>query len=178
MRCYLLNTRGFIIPLTCVLLLASGSSVTRAQTRTFTQANVDYVLQLPSARWRAIERPDSVHQHTEFIYADGSGGRLRIRKEAVEEGVTPIEQARRDRERILRYLPGYVADKEESFAGRLSGITFSYEYVIGGSRWPGGIYYLQADNRTIYTLRFTGMSERLLRIRNQTDFIARSFHLK
>jgi hypothetical protein len=42
----------------------------------------------------------------------------------------------------------------------------------------GRIYYLQIDNRTIYTLRFTGLRDKLMRIRNQTDLIARSFRLK
>jgi hypothetical protein len=42
----------------------------------------------------------------------------------------------------------------------------------------GRIYYLQADNRTIYALRFTGLRDRLARIRNQTDLIGRSFKLK
>jgi hypothetical protein len=42
----------------------------------------------------------------------------------------------------------------------------------------GRLYYLQADNRTVYALRFTGLRDRLLQIRNQTDSIARSFRLK
>ena len=41
----------------------------------------------------------------------------------------------------------------------------------------GRIYYLQTDNRTIYALRFSGLRDRLPRIRNQTDLIARSFKL-
>ena len=35
-----------------------------------------------------------------------------------------------------------------------------------------------ADNHTLYALRFTGMRDKLARIRNQTDLIARSFKLK
>ena len=42
----------------------------------------------------------------------------------------------------------------------------------------GRTYYLQADSRTVYTLRFTGLRDKLIRIRNQTDQIARSFRLK
>ena len=41
----------------------------------------------------------------------------------------------------------------------------------------GRVYYLQADNRTVYTLHFTGARDKLLRIRNQTDAISRSFRL-
>jgi len=42
----------------------------------------------------------------------------------------------------------------------------------------GRTYYLQADNRTIYSLRFTGLRDKISRIRNQTDLIARTFKLK
>ena len=42
----------------------------------------------------------------------------------------------------------------------------------------GRIYYLQADNRTIYALRFTGLRDKISRIRNQTDLIARTFKIK
>ncbi len=42
----------------------------------------------------------------------------------------------------------------------------------------GRIYYLQADNRTVYALHFTARAERLQAIRNQTDAITRSFRLK
>ncbi len=41
---------------------------------------------------------------------------------------------------------------------------------------PG--FVVQADNRTIYALRFSGLRDKLTRIRNQTDLIARSFKLK
>jgi len=68
--------------------------------------------------------------------------------------------------------------KEESFSGRLNGVTVSYEFVKTGKPMMGRIYYLQADNRTIYALRFTGLRDKLARIRNQTDLIARSFKLK
>ena len=42
----------------------------------------------------------------------------------------------------------------------------------------GRVYYLQADNRTIYALRFSGLRDKLSRIRNQTDLIARTFKIK
>ena len=54
----------------------------------------------------------------------------------------------------------------------------SYEYVRGGKTMLGRIYYLTGDNRTIYALRFTGLRDKLSRIRNQTDLIARTFKLK
>ena len=78
----------------------------------------------------------------------------------------------------VRFLPGYVDGKIEPFAGRLTGWTASYEYSQAGKPMGGRTYYLQADARTIYALRFTGMRDKLSRIRNQTDQIARSFKLK
>ena len=96
----------------------------------------------------------------------------------VEANTSLSEHARREADLKLRYLPGYVGGKEERFAGRLSGITVSYEYTNAGKAMAGRIYYLQADNRTVYALHFTARAERLHTIRNQTDAITRSFRLK
>jgi hypothetical protein len=119
-----------------------------------------------------------LHEHAEFIYGDRNDGYLRIRKEVVDAGTTPSNISQRDQEQKLHFQTGYVEGKEEKFAGRLNGVTFAYEYTAGGKAMAGRIYYLQADNRTIYALRFTGLRDRLALIRNQTDSIARSFRLK
>ncbi len=169
--------RRFTIFLTCTLVFCS-IALAGAQTQNFKSEAIEYTLELPSATWRATARPDSVHQHVEFVNGDRNDGYLRIRKEVVEAGTGPSDLANRDQDQKLRFLPGYVEGKEEPFAGRLKGITASYEYSSAGKPMVGRIYYLQADNRTIYTLHFTGMRDKLLRLRNQTDFIARSFTLK
>jgi hypothetical protein len=96
----------------------------------------------------------------------------------VEAGTTASELARRDQDLKLRFLPGFVEGKQETFNGRLDGVTISYEFVRTGKPMLGRTYYLQADNRTIYALRFTGLRDKLSRIRNQTDLIARTFKLK
>ena len=96
----------------------------------------------------------------------------------VDAGTSPSDVARRDRDQKFRFHPGFVEGKEESFSGRLSGVTVSYEFIKTGKPMIGRIYYLQADNRTVYALRFTGLRDKLARIRNQTDLIARSFKLK
>jgi hypothetical protein len=103
---------------------------------------------------------------------------LQIRKEVVDAGTTASDIARRDREQKFRFHPGFVEGKEESFSGRLNGVTVSYEFIKTGKPMLGRIYYLQGDNRTVYALRFTGLRDKLARIRNQTDLIARSFKLK
>jgi hypothetical protein len=161
-----------------VLSIVSAALALAAQTQTYSSENVDYTLELPSSAWRVVQEADSVHQHTEFIYGDRTEGYLKIRREVVDEGTTASDLAKRDQEQKLRFIPGYVEGKEERFAGRLSGVTISYEFTSGGKPMAGRTYYLQADNRTIYALRFTALRDKLSRIRNQTDLIARSFQTK
>ena len=151
---------------------------TGAQAHSYTSPKVDYIVDFPSPTWRLTDEPDEVHQHAEFVYGDRNDGYLRIRKETLEEGLTIREFARRDQEQKVHFLPGYVDGKEENFPARLSGVTISYEFTQAGKPMTGRTYYLQADDRTVYALRFTGMRDKLSRIRNQTDQIARTFKLK
>ena len=149
-----------------------------AQEHTYSSPKVNYAVDFPSAAWRLVDEPDDVHQHAEFVYGDRNDGYLRIRKETLEEGLTIKDFAHRDQDQKERFRPGYVDGKEEGFSGRLSGVTMSYEFTQAGKPMAGRSYYLQGDSRTVYVLRFTGMRDKLLRIRNQTDLIARSLRLK
>lgn len=144
----------------------------------YSHEKVDYTFELPSTNWKAILEPDAAHEHPEFVYGDRLDGFLTIRKETVDAGTTASELARRDQDLKLRFLPGFVEGKEERFNGRLDGVTISYEFVRTGKPMLGRTYYLQVDNRTIYALRFTGLRDKLSRIRNQTDLIARTFKTK
>ena len=144
----------------------------------YSHDKVDYTFELPSTAWKSIVDPDAAHEHPEFVYGDRLDGYLTIRKEIVDPGTTPGELASRDQDLKLRYLPGFVEGRQEPFNGRLDGITMSYEFVRTGKPMLGRTYYLQVDNRTIYALRFTGLKDKLARIRNQTDLIARSFKIK
>jgi hypothetical protein len=163
-------------PLFALLLLTAAFSMAAAQ-QVYTNDQVEYVLELPSPQWRVLSEPDA-HERAEFVYGDRLEGYLRIRKEAVDAGTTPPDLARRDLDQKLRFLPGFVEGKEEKFSGRLNGVTTTFEFIKTGKQMMGRVYYLQADNRTIYALRFTGLRDKLARIRNQTDQIARSFRLK
>jgi|ERR1044071_621712 hypothetical protein len=165
----------FFLALASMLALAS---VLATAQQTYTSDHAGYSLELPSEKWRVTQEPDSLHEHAEFIYGDRNDGYLRIRKDVVEAGATAADISQRDKDQKLKFQTGYVEGKEEKFAGRLNGVTFSYEYTAGGKAMAGRLYYLQADNRTVYALRFTGLRDRLLQIRNQTDSIARSFRLK
>jgi hypothetical protein len=164
--------------LIAVLLLITGICSLAAAQESYTNEQIDYTIELPSPIWRVISEPDAAHEHAEFVNGDRLDGHLQIRKEVVDAGTTPSDLARRDMDQKLRFLPGFVEGKEESFKGRLNGVTVSYEFVKTAKPMMGRIYYLQADNRTIYALRFTGLRDKLARIRNQTDLIARSFKLK
>jgi len=171
--------RRLTILITCALILALPALAQEEEgAQKYTKERLEYSLELPNAKWRALTRPDSAHNHTEFIYGDRSDGLLRIRKEVVDAGTTASELSRRDHDLKLRFQPGYVEGKQEKFTGRINGVTSSYEYTGGGKAMIGRIYYLQADNRTIYVLHFTGARSILTLLRNQTDLMARSFQLK
>ena len=159
-----------------VLVGLMGSTVLAQQL--YTSDKVDYSFDLPSSTWRVIAEPDAAHEHTEFVYGDRLEGYLQIRKEVVDAATKPSDVARRDLDQKLRFLPGFVEGKQEPFNGRLDGVTVSYEFIKNAKPMVGRVYYLQADNRTIYALRFSGLRDKLSRIRNQTDLIARSFKVK
>jgi hypothetical protein len=160
-----------------LVLLGLMASVAFAQ-QVYTHDRLEYTFELPSAPWRSISEPDSGHQNMEFVFGDRVDGLLQIRKEVVDAGTTPEALARREADLKLRYLPGFVEGKLEPFNGRLDGVVLSYEFIKTGKPMLGRVYYLQADSRTIYGLRFSGLKDKLGRIRNQTDVIARTFKLK
>ena len=153
---------------------AAPRQIANTQQQTYTSPKIGYSVDFPSPTWRLVDEPDELNQHTEFVYGDRVDGYLRIRKESLDQGMTIGDFAHRDQDQKNRYLPGYVDGKEEPFSGRLSGITSSYEFTASGKPMAGRTYYLLADPRTVYVLRFTGLRDKLLRIRNQTDSIARS----
>lgn len=171
------SSLGFFLFLAVVGLAVFGPS-SIAQSHSYTSSKVEYIVEFPSPLWRLVDEPNEVHQHAEFVFGDRNDGYLRIRKEALDEGLSVREFARRDQEQKVRFLPAYVDGKEETFAGRMSGVTISYEFTQAGRPMAGRTYYLQADGRTVYALRFTGMRDKISRIRNQTDQIARTFKLK
>ena len=103
---------------------------------------------------------------------------LKAGRTPLPEGSSIAEFARQDQEQKEHFRLGYIDGKGESFPGRLNGYTISYEFTLAGKPMAGRTYYLRADDHTIYALRFTGARDKLGRIRNQTDQIARTFKLK
>jgi hypothetical protein len=170
------RTKMFLVGALALLALAAASASAQ---ESYTSESDDYSLELPTQVWKAVPRPDNEHKHLEFINGDRSDGYLRIRKEVVEPNTSLSDFARNDQETKLRFMSGFVASgKEERFSGRINGIVIGYEYTSAGKPMAGRIYYLQADPRTIYVLHFTGLRDKLQRIQNQTDAIARSFRTK
>ena len=149
------------------------------QTQPYTVRTGEYVLDLPSAQWRAltVSGADSAR---DFIFSeDNSIVRLRIRREIVRyEGVSTTDVAERQRRLDRSSKRGYVTGTVESFQGALSGTKYSYEYVTAGKPMARLVYYLLATKRTIYRIEFSGSPKMLLDLANHTQSIARSFRLK
>jgi opacity protein-like surface antigen len=173
-----MRRRKILLAAALLVICGAAAATASAQDESYTSSTDEYVVELPSRTWKAMPRADTVHSHTEFVYGERSDGFLQIRKEVLDAGAGLSDLARGEQDMKLRYRPGFVGGKEERFSGRLSGIVSTYEYTSAGRPMAGRIYYLKADGRTVYVLHFTGRSERLQRIVNQTDAIARSFRLK
>ena len=161
-----------------LIFLALLPSAAQGQRRSYTNPNLDYVLDLPSAEWRVIKVPGVAHDSTEFRYGQKSPVQLRIRREFVDEGVSPADLVQRKQRFDRVSLRGYIKSKVEPFEGRLSGSKYAYEYVTAGKPTAVLIYYLHVNNRFIYRLEFVGSSNDLQALAEQTDFIAQSFRMK
>lgn len=136
----------------------------------------NFSFELPSATWRVISPKDD--PEAELIYGDRNDGFLEIRKISVTGGATLAEVIDREQNRKLQFVPDFVNGKEENFKGNLSGKAVNYEFTKSGNPMIGRAYFLQADDKTVYVLRFTGSRDKLRLIRNQTDSIVRTFKLK
>lgn len=148
------------------------------QTRTYTAAHLDYVLVLPSAHWHAVNVPGVAHDSTQFRYDNHGTVHLRVRRELAPENLSAADVIERQQTLDRSSLRGYVKEKVEPIAGRLTGARYAYEYVTEGKPTARVTYYLAANKRLIYRLEFAGSPELLRSISDQTDFIARSFRLK
>lgn len=148
-----------------------------AQPETFSDPNAEYVFDLPEPTWKMTVKPSAISPNVEYVYGDRRDGHFEIRKLTVKPGEM-LSDTIREEEIKLQFLPGYVAGKEENFQGAMSGRVFNYEYVRSGREMSGRHYFLKADDKTVYVVRFTGYRDKLRSIRNQTDSIARTFKLK
>ena len=165
-----LNKFSFIFVIFAGLLMSVQMF---AQNTTFSDANVEYTFEIPQANWLMTNKSPNV----EYVYGDKKDGHFEVRKLAIKPGST-MSDTIRDEEQKLQFLPGYVAGKEENFQGTYGGKVFNFEYVRSARNMNGRYYFLKANDKTIYVLRFAGDRDKLRSIRNEVDLIARTFKLK
>lgn len=163
-------------PLTIVLSLLTIVSAF-GQTDSFSDSNVDYSFDLPDAKWKMTVKPSAISPNVEYVFVDRNDGHLEVRRLTVAKDAI-LADIIRDEEQKLQFLPGYVAGRDENFAGRLRGAVFNFEFVRAGRPMSGRFYFLKASDNTVYVLRFTGFRDKLRSIRNQTDSIGRTFDLR
>ncbi len=148
-----------------------------AQTRTFSDTNVEYTFDLPNATWKITATPSEINPNVEYVFGDKMDGFLEIRKLTVKADELVSETIAAE-ESKLKFMQGYVAGKDEQFGGAMSGRVFNFEYIRAARNMSGRFYFLKANDTTVYVLRFTGERDKLRSIRNQTDSIARTFEIK
>jgi hypothetical protein len=158
-----------------LMLFFAGSAF--AQRTTFSNENVEYTFDLPNETWKIIAPPSKVSPNVEYVYGDRSGGHFEIRKLTVKADDLMSDIIANEEQR-LKFVQGYVAGKEENFAGNLRGTVFNFEYVRSGRNMSGRYYFLKVNPTTVYLLRFSGMKDKIITIRNQIDSIARTFEIK
>lgn len=169
-----MKLKQFLFPAVISLFLAVSAF---AQTETFSDSNVEYQFNLPNATWKMTVKPSAMSPNVEYVFGDRQNGHLEIRKLAVKADDL-LSDVIAGEEQKLKFMQGYVAGKEENFAGNLRGTVFNFEFVRSGRNMSGRFYFLKANPTTVYVVRFTGQREKLISIRNQTDSIARTFEVK
>jgi hypothetical protein len=145
------------------------------QTKTYSDPNLEYTFEVPDERWKVTARPSATNNSVEMVFVDRNDGHLEIRKIASPRA-TPMADVVREEEIKQQFKQGYVAGKEENFAGKLKGTVFNFEFVRAGRAISGRFYFLRSGDN-VYVLKFSGFRDKLRSIRNQTDIIARTFDL-
>jgi hypothetical protein len=173
MRRYIL-----ILAVLAGFMMLGALSAPAQDTRTFSDPNVNYIFEIPDPLWKTVAKPTALNASVEMVYGDRMDGFLEVRKMETNADEPLSEVITREQDTKLQFLPGFVSGKEEVFAGNLKGKIFNYEFVRSGKNMTGRIYFLKADAKTLYALRFTGLRDKLKAIRNQTDLIARTFQIK
>jgi hypothetical protein len=166
----IMNSSKIII---AFLAIVASVIAVSAQTTTFSDPNADYKFEIPDAKWKLTVKPSATNRNAEMVFVDRNDGHLEIRKVS-SPAKTSIADVIREEEIKLQFNPGYVAGKDENFAGKLAGGVFNYEYVKAGRPMAGRFYFLRSGD-AVYVLRFTGFRDKLRSIRNQTDIMARTF---
>jgi hypothetical protein len=168
-----IGSRFYLVSVAIALCVAA----TVAQDQVFNDAAVDYNFTLPSDTWKMVVKPSATNPNVEYVYGLRNDGYLTVRKITVGANAV-LSDVVQDEAQSVQFKPGYVANKDENFSGKLRGTVFNFEYVAASKPMVGRYYFLRADPTTVYVLRFTGLKDSLRSIRPQTDSIARTFGLK
>jgi hypothetical protein len=174
---YQMRSRVAAITLFLGLTLVFTVISAYAQGGSFSDSNVEYSFDLPDAKWKMTVKPSTTNPNVEYVYGDRLDGHLVIRKQTIAKGA-PLTDVISDEETKRQFLPGYIAGKQESFAGRSKGAIFNFEYVASGRNMAGRYYFLRPNDTTVYVLRFSAQKDQLRSLRSQTDSIARTFAVK
>lgn len=169
-----------VLRTTFILSIVIGAATALSvfgQKSSFSDANVDYGFDLPDAKWKMTVKPSAASPNVEYVFTDRNDGHLEVRRLTVGKSATWADILRQEEDK-LRFLQGFVAGREENFRGNLDGIAFNFEFTRAGRLMTGRFYFFRPNDTTVYVLRFTGYSDRLKPIRNQTDLIARTFAVK
>ncbi|QQS32409.1 MAG: hypothetical protein IPM50_12190 [Acidobacteriota bacterium] len=145
-----------------------------AQETAFSDPSVEYTFSLPDPKWKLTLRPTAANPNVEFVHEDRLDCHLQVRRLTVTKEAM-LADLMEDEEQRLQIRPGFVAGREENFAGRLRGSVFNFEYLASGRSMAGRFYFLRSGDNVVYTLRFTGQKDIVRSLRNQLDSIARSF---
>lgn len=169
--------RPFVHTVLSLLAAVLLSGTAFSQSLTFSDDNVEYTFDIPNASWKMTVKPSPTTPNVEYVFTERNQGHFEVRKLSVKADAMMADIIA-DEEQKLKFLQGYVAGKDENFAGKLRGNVFNFEFVRSGRNMSGRFYFLKSGPTTVYLLRFTGFTDSLRSIRNQTDFIARSFEPK
>jgi hypothetical protein len=114
------------------------------QSSVFTDQSVEYTFTLPEDKWTMVVRPSATNPNVEYVYGDRRDGYLTIRKLTVGKDAV-MSDVIQDEAQSVQFRPGYVANKDETFTGKLKGTVFNFEYVAASRPMAGRYYFLRAD---------------------------------
>jgi hypothetical protein len=168
----------------CSLLFLSASIFSGfafAQSEVFEDPEGKFTLNLP-AGWLGVVSTDGLGRNeVNIVYKVRENGSLKIRVAEVAPDTEPMDYATKDEQDRVRFAPSYDKISLEKFllGGPRVGALLSYDYKnAAGQPFTGRVYYVRANEKTIYVLQFTGRRNILGILRNQTDLIARSLKFK
>lgn len=161
--------------LLAVFVLAAAEASAQSAEK-FSDPSVEYSFELPDAKWKQTVKPSEANPSVEYVFVDRNDGHLAVRKTTAAQSALMTDIIREE-EQKLRFMRGFVAGKEERFAGKLDGSVFNFEFVERGRPKSGRFYFLRSGT-TVYILRFTGYTDKLRSVQHHADSIARTFSVK